>query len=69
MYLYDILTIKSDRCPDRRKIAVKVVDIFDNDILTIAEVAWDGRNKTVHFLNPSNSIGLECNLWRGYSMK
>jgi hypothetical protein len=29
----------------RRKIAVKVVDIFGNDILTIAEVAMGGKRQ------------------------
>jgi len=32
-----------NRCPDRSKIAVKEVDIFDNDTMTIVEVTVRGK--------------------------
>ena len=64
--------------PGRRKIAVKVVDIFGNDTMTIVDVSVGKNGEEVtadHFgdvsemvalvggvmiLNPSNSMGLEC---------
>jgi len=45
-----------NRCPDRRKIAVKEVDIFDNDTMTIVEVTVRGKKIRLLIFN---SLGFE----------
>jgi hypothetical protein len=40
----EMVSVAQEVTPGRRKIAVKVVDIFGNDTMTIVEVLVGGRN-------------------------
>ena len=48
----ELISVAKECEPGRRKIAVKVVDIFGNDTMTIVEVAVGGKGKGVMALHP-----------------